>query len=386
MTFDRLLPYGVKDYYPSEAEKLERFFRKLEGELSLWGYSPIKLPHLEYKELFERTLSRVEGIFTFPEYGRELALRYDFTPQLLRFVLHQKRRLFPYRVYYKGETFRKDRQLWEESSVGFELVGGEGTEADAEILALSATLLKKVGLKDFALIVGHRKIYDLLSEKFGQQWVDLKRFSKETKPFLRTYRKENLRRLAEVGVPKEVLEEIAELFEFVKNYAQMEPLFLPSLNPERDYYSGFFFKVISPSGEVLAKGGRYDRLFERFGKSISATGGAISLTKLLKEISKREEGPPKVYIVDLSDEGKGWNLAKLLREKGVVAARDTVKREPSRSLSVAEEKGYDLLLVVDGDLPFEGKVFKTDLGKLLSVPLTEKGKKLEKRLEEIFLR
>ncbi len=384
MTFDRLLPYGVKDYYPSEAEKLDRLFRKLEGELTLWGYSPIKLPHLEYKELFERTLSEVEGIFTFPEYGRELALRYDFTPQLLRFVLHQRRRLFPYRVYYKGETFRRDRQLWEESSVGFELVGGEGTEADAEILALSATLLKKVGLKNFTLIVGHRRIYDLLSEKFGQKSVDLKRFSKETKPFLRTYRKEDLKKLDKIGLPKEVLEEISELFEFVKNYAEIEPLFLPSLKPERDYYSGIFFKVVSPSGEVPAKGGRYDRLFERFGKSIPATGGAISLTKLLRELPEREEGPPKVYVVDLSDEGKGWNLAKLLREKGVAAARDTVKREPTQSLSVAEEKGYDLLLAVEGDLPFEGKVLKTDLGKVLSVPLTEKGRELEKRLEEIF--
>jgi len=124
MVVKKLLPYGVKDYYPKEVERLKTILQRVEEELTLWGYEEIKLPLLEYRELFETALGKkIKDGFPIADGGEDLALRYDFTPQILRFVIHQKGKNYPLRVYYKGETFKKSRELWEEINVGFELVG-----------------------------------------------------------------------------------------------------------------------------------------------------------------------------------------------------------------------------------------------------------------------
>ncbi|NPB05112.1 MAG: hypothetical protein GXO08_01885 [Aquificae bacterium] len=370
----RLLPYGVKDYYPAEALRLGALLAKAERILTLWGYSEIKLPLLEYKSLFEETLGEVDGIFTLPEYGRELALRYDFTPQLLRFVLHQKRKLFPLRLYYKGETFNRNRQLWEEPAVGFELVGGEGSEADAEVLVLTAELLKEFGIEGVTLVVGHRTVYDRLSERFGTEAVNLKRYSREFEPYLRTYELTS-DGWEELDLPGKAKEELRRLGKMLKNYG-VRAVLLPSLAPEREYYSGIFFKALAPSGKVLGGGGRYDRLFERFGHAIPAAGATLLIGKLLEEVNPTALLPVRIYAVEAgAPEGRGWELAKLLRERGFAVARDTVPRNFEKSLEVAKEKGYDLLLAVGKDLPPGGTEVQTSFGRVGLFPLTERGKR-----------
>lgn len=367
MAENRLLPYGVKDYYPSEVRKLNLILSGAEKELTLWGYEEIKFPTLEYKELFETTLGEnLKNGFLLKECekGEILALRYDFTPQILRFVLHSKEKIFPLRVYYKGETFRANRELWEEIELGFELVGAQTVEADAEVLAIVKGILKRLEVKDYTLVVGHRVAYESLVERFGKPAVDKKQFSPTLKVFLKTYPLTG-EEWQNLSIPQSVKEELSALLELLKTYqiAEENILFSPSLKPEREYYSGLYFKVIGKSG-TLAVGGRYNKLFERFGESLPAVGGGLKINNLLEVVPKQATPPKRVYIIDTTpSKGEGWKLAKLLRERGIIAERDIVTRDPHQSVKVAREKGYEEIIVIGEKI--EGTVSAEEYLKML---------------------
>jgi len=356
MPLKKLLPYGVKDYYPPEAQKLEEIFDLVRSELKLWGYRPIKLPSLEFKELFETALGEpIKDDFTTWECEGEglLALRYDFTPQILRFVLNSKKRTYPVRIYYGGETFKSSRELWEESSIGFELVGSSSPEADAEVVALLKTILQRLGLEDYRIVLGHRRAWDRLVELVGAEAAQKKRFDPRLKEF---YSLTSPSKVGGENLPPEVKEEVGRLARLLSNHSLLDGkiLFSPSLKPERDYYCGIFFTVYAQGG-IIARGGRYDRLFERFGESIPAVGCGIKLTPLLELVnpSRRAEG---IYIIDATPSKElGWKLAKLLRDRGIPAERDIVARDPLLSLEAARAKGYEVIALV-GDKKVEGTI------------------------------
>ena len=377
MVLKKLLPYGVKDYYPEEWEKLSEILEIVENELKFWGYREIGLPHLEFKKLFETTLGDIKKIFPVGDWeGEELALRYDFTPQILRFVFHQKRELYPLRIYYKGNVFKKGNQLWEEPTLGFELVGAESVEADAEAIVITVNILHRLGFENFKIIVGHRTVYDLLTEKFGKSAVEVKSFDKLPKEFLRSYSiyKEEWKSLE---LPERAVKDFETLSGYLKDFNPNMELLL-SLVPPRDYYSGIFFKVILDSSTIVAGGGRYNNLFRKFGRTIPATGSGLKLLKLLDRFGSKSSKPLRIFVIDTtSDKKEGWKVANLLRRNGFIAARDLVIRNADSSLKVAKEKGYDLAAVIKEE---NGR--KTvDLKKLKEVPEDK-----WKQVEELFKR
>ncbi|MET3926532.1 ATP phosphoribosyltransferase regulatory subunit [Devosia sp. 2618] len=59
-----------------------------------------------------------------------------------------------------------------------------------------------------------------------------------------------------------------------------------SFSPRLDYYTGIVFEMTSPSGDVLASGGQYDRLLERLGATapIAASGCSVWVDRLEAEV------------------------------------------------------------------------------------------------------
>ncbi|MCS6760286.1 MAG: ATP phosphoribosyltransferase regulatory subunit, partial [Candidatus Devosia euplotis] len=60
-----------------------------------------------------------------------------------------------------------------------------------------------------------------------------------------------------------------------------------SFSPRLDYYTGIVFELTSPSGEILASGGQYDRLLERLGATapIAASGCSVWVDRLEAEVT-----------------------------------------------------------------------------------------------------
>ncbi len=350
MALKRLLPYGVKDYYPPEATLLNFLFKSVEKEVNLWGYKEIVLPTLEFEELFNKTLGDIEDGFT--AWGnvseKRLMLRYDFTPQIVRYVLHRRGEEFPLRIYYRGKTFKTEGELWERFRVGFELLGADRLEADAEIVSLTVKILNRLGVENYTILIGHRQMWDLLVEKFGGETLKELNALKLDGKYLKNRSLESLGELKEEF--KEAVENLISLGELLRTHGVNTDrlLFSSVLEPHREYYCGVFFKVLDPRGKVLAKGGRYDKLFETFGESVPATGAALSVENLLEHLTiPKGRNTFGVYIIDTTPERQsGWRLANLLRQRGIPAERDIVSRDVARSLQVAVSKGYKTAVVI----------------------------------------
>ena len=127
------------------------------------GYCPIDPPLLEGTDLFVRKSGGelTSGLYTFTEPGgRRVSLRPEFTSSVIRhFIDSVGKAGTPYRCQYSGPVFRyvpgEKSELRQFTQVGAELVGDGTPEADAEVMALAWTGLKRIGLNGHRLRIGH---------------------------------------------------------------------------------------------------------------------------------------------------------------------------------------------------------------------------------------
>src|SRR5262249_22779304 len=137
-----LLPTGLYDLLPPEAEIEAEVTARLMGVLAAHGYERVKPPLVE----FEETLFAGAGAMTASVSHRRVGGRADMPPQVARTAAarlgHAPR---PLRLSYagqvlrvKGSQMRPDRQL---GQAGAELIGAEGPTADVEAIAVAAEAL-----------------------------------------------------------------------------------------------------------------------------------------------------------------------------------------------------------------------------------------------------
>src|SRR3989339_1715476 len=94
---------GFRDFLPKEARKRQYVIDTLRKVFESYGFEPLETPALEYAEILEGKYGE-EGerlMYKFEDKGgRKVALRYDQTVPLARFVaLNQNEIAFPFRAY-----------------------------------------------------------------------------------------------------------------------------------------------------------------------------------------------------------------------------------------------------------------------------------------------
>ena len=109
MITPRLLK-GFRDYLPDIMIQKKDLINNLENIFENYGFSPINTPALEYSEIL---LGKGGGetekqIYRFFDQGkRDIALRFDLTVPLARFVsLHFNKLTFPFKCYNIGPVWR----------------------------------------------------------------------------------------------------------------------------------------------------------------------------------------------------------------------------------------------------------------------------------------
>jgi ATP phosphoribosyltransferase regulatory subunit len=150
-----LLPAGLRDLLPPEAETEASAVESLMTVFAAHGYQRVKPPLLE----FEDSLLAGSGIAvadqTFrlmdPDSQRMMGLRADTTPQVARIATTRLASVpRPLRLSYAGQCLRvRGSQLAPERQVaqaGVELIGHDSPEADAETVLVAAEALAAVGL------------------------------------------------------------------------------------------------------------------------------------------------------------------------------------------------------------------------------------------------
>jgi ATP phosphoribosyltransferase regulatory subunit len=157
-----LLPAGLHDLLPPEAEAEARSVDAMLDVFATYGYQRVTPPLLEFEESLLAGAGQAVADQTFrvmdPHSHRMMALRADITPQIARIAATRLATApRPLRLSYAGPCLRvggqqlaPDRQV---SQAGIELIGADSPQADAELVAVAAEALAAIGL--------HRVSFDL---------------------------------------------------------------------------------------------------------------------------------------------------------------------------------------------------------------------------------
>ncbi len=154
---------GMRDLLAEEAQTLNYVISKARETAQLYDYKEVVTPIVEPFELLSAKSGEEirQRMFIFDDLGgRKVSLRPEFTASIARLATTVlKNEPKPFRLFSVGSVYRYDepqkgrhREFWQ---ANFELMGSNKPEADAEIILLANSLLKNVGLKDYAMKLGH---------------------------------------------------------------------------------------------------------------------------------------------------------------------------------------------------------------------------------------
>ncbi|MCA1798536.1 MAG: ATP phosphoribosyltransferase regulatory subunit [Xanthomonadaceae bacterium] len=147
---------GMNDILPAQTPRWRQLEQVAREVFQAYGYEEIRLPLVERTELFSRAIGEVTDIvekemYTFADRnGDSLTLRPEGTAGCVRAglahgLLHNQVQ----RLWYGGPMFRHERpqkgRYRQFHQLGIEAFGIAQPEIDAEVILLSARLLKRLG-------------------------------------------------------------------------------------------------------------------------------------------------------------------------------------------------------------------------------------------------
>jgi ATP phosphoribosyltransferase regulatory subunit len=155
-----LLPQGLRDLLPPDAEAEADSVAKLIAVLSSHGYERVKPPLMEFEENLLSGAGAAMAPETFrlmdPISQRMIGLRADMTTQIARIAgTRLAKAPRPLRLCYAGEALRvkgsdmqPERQI---GQVGAELIGSDAIAADIEAVTLAAEALSSLGIEGLSV-------------------------------------------------------------------------------------------------------------------------------------------------------------------------------------------------------------------------------------------
>jgi ATP phosphoribosyltransferase regulatory subunit len=342
---------GTRDILPPESGRLREVEATVRERFRLFGFREVVTPALEYSEILEEPLLRDTAFKLFDPDNQMLLLRPEMTTPIARLVSQRLRNSPPpHRLSYSLPVYRRASvgrgQSAEFHQAGVEVVGSASPVEDAGTLALLVSVFESLGLaarREFTLVLGSACFYE------GY----LRRVAPDAAPdLLAALAAKDLARVDAIagGLPEgaaravreiprlvgpatdgslleeaarysgreaeEALEDLREVLAHLEAHGSLDAVILDfGLIGRRDYYTGVVYEAYSPKlGFTLANGGRYDNLLDRFGKSMPATGFAISLERLLSVLP--ETGPPPLLVL-VGRSVEATRTASRLRETSV---------------------------------------------------------------------
>ncbi len=276
---------------PNEARKRRSMFNAIISVLEKYGFEPLETPTLEFAETLLGKYGEDEKLIyqLTDKGGRKLALRYDLTVPLARFVANNPGLLKPtFSRYQIGQVFRGDNpqkgRKREFTQFDLDTVGSDDYKEDIKIVSAVIESTRAIGLNEAILQINDRKIFDKLGLT-KEQIVTIDKIDK--------IGKEEVARL----VGKDALEKLGnenKTERLTKIFADLEAsglkegadfIFYPYLARGLDYYTSTIFELKLnkiPGGLTIGAGGRYDNLIGMFaGKDIPAVGFAFGIDRII---------------------------------------------------------------------------------------------------------
>jgi len=344
---------GVRDFYPEDQFILRYIFEHMERVCELFGYEEYGASVLEPSELYRGKTSEEivnEQTYTFTDRGeREVTLRPEMTPTFARMIAGKSRDIpFPARWYSIANVFRYERpqrgRLREHWQLNADLVGVEGVEADAEIIAIAHAIMRSLGAdeRNFEIRVSDRRILNSIFDSVG---IDAEIRAPLTRLLDRRERNVDFKKhLSSLIKDEEKSEEFLASLERTTSTAYLEELRAQlghmgvnnmvvdtKITRGFDYYTGMVFEVFDTdesNRRSIFGGGRYDNLLSLFGgEAIPAVGfgmGDVTARDFLESHNLLPAYAPAtellLCIVDVSALPHAIHLAQDLRRDDVTVA------------------------------------------------------------------
>lgn len=387
------IPKGTKDVLPQDSYKwqyVESTAREIAG---LFNLKEIRTPTFEHTELFQRGVGDTTDIvtkemYTFKDKGdRSITLKPEGTAGAVRSFIESglANGVLPAKMYYITPAFRYERpqagRLREFHQFGVEIFGAKGAQTDAEAIVMADTLLKKLGLNVQLYInsIGcptcraafNKELKEFFEPNLENLCYDCKtRYAKNPLRLL-DCKEENCKKINSdaPSILEYLCDDCAAHFDTLKaclTLAGVDYKIDPRIVRGLDYYTRSVFEFVSTSigaqGTVCA-GGRYDGLIaELGGNPMPAVGFAAGIERLLivmEQTGVEIPAPhvPTVYIAGMDNDcrQKAFELATVLRAKGIFAEIDHMERSVKAQFKYADKLGAKYVAVIGGNELAEGR-------------------------------
>lgn len=365
----RILP-GFMELLPEDQIAFNRMYDTIRSVYERYGFLPLDTPTIELSEVL---LAKAGGetekqIYRFDKGDTDLALRFDLTVPLARYVAqHQQDLVFPFKRYQMSKVFRGERpqkgRFREFYQCDIDVIGLDSLDIvyDAEMPAIICQVFKELDFGSFTIRLNNRKVLngffselgyadkigDILRtidklEKMGKDAVneELKEFGVAAGDIERI-----LAFIAIKGSNDEVLvalkaqniaderyqagvSELEAVIGYLRRFGIAEENFRIDLTIARglDYYTGTVFETMLndyPSMGSICSGGRYDNLADYYtDQKLPGIGISIGLTRLfyqLKEngLVKSNAGSlARVIVIPMGEDDMNEAIAVAAKVRG----------------------------------------------------------------------
>lgn len=414
---------GTKDIFGEEMRKWLDVEEIIRGLCEEFGFNQIRTPMFEYTDLFARGVGETTDIvnkemYSFVDKGENrITLKPESTAAVVRAFLEHSMyaETQPTKLYYISPTFRYERpqagRQRQFHQFGVELFGTDSATADAEVIAIGYTLLKRLGIKKVELHI---------NSLGGPECR--KKYNETLKAFLQS-KKEHLCSLCQERMDKnplrvldcknpacqEHLQEaptvLSTLGEDCKaHFNQLQELLKamdipfivdPSIVRGLDYYTKTVFEFISndigAQGTVCG-GGRYDRLVDEIGgKHVPAVGFGAGMERLIlvRDAEKNAPLPPAMRDIFIGYRGEAammeaFKLVHKLRQVGISAESDHLQRSIKAQMKYANKINARYSVII-GESELEERSVKLkemESGDEVTIPIDQFVQVFRNRVEK----
>lgn len=395
---------GFRDFLGEEARKREYVAEIIKQVFQLWGFEPLETPALEYLSVFSGNIGEDEKLFyKFTDQGgRQVALRYDQTVPACRVIAQYPEKItLPYKRYQIQPVWRAEKpqagRYREFLQCDADIFGLSNSEADAEMIALTIDVFKKLGFKKPLALINDRDLFKNIPykaivaidklEKIGEKGVIQELIKKG-------YQEDKAKELLNEVKTNKPNSNLKTIFRYLDSYGFKENYqFSPTLARSFSYSTGTIWEIIVPefSAGSLAGCERFDSLVSRFSKKkVAGVGFAIGFDRTILAMEELGLLPQlktstQAMVAVLGQESLGWALkiSRQIRDLGInLETYSDPAEKLEKQLKYADKKSIPYVLVI-GPKEIENKKigFKDmEKNKQESLDLEE----IIKRLKKIF--
>lgn len=396
---------GFPEWLPEEQIVFNEMLDTIRRVYELYGFEPLETPIIERASvLLAKTGGETEKeIFRFEKSGYDMAMRFDLTVPLARYVSeHYDDLTFPFRRYQIGKVYRGEKpqrgRFREFYQCDIDIIDENGLAImnDAEIPCVIYDIFNQLDFGKFIIRISNRKLVTSLMSSVGDEQAPteamraLDKIEKIGKDGVRDLledldlSQEVVQKLLDFvsidGEPEEVIAKLKELkvedSEFQEGVSDLEEVVkwlqvrdIPqeaykidlSIVRGLDYYTGTVYEtnlVEYPDIGSICSGGRYDNLASQYiDRNLPGVGISIGLTRLfslLKDEGIIEIGAStmtEVLVLPVKPDNRedALKISDSIQEQGVPTEVYNKDEDLRSGLDYGNDKGIPYVIFVGDD-------------------------------------